>query len=142
MVPDPFLLRVVDKNTLQSIHEQSLHLLDKAGVVFDSEKIIRRFDRKGQRVDGRREYLSETFILEALASVPKSFHMTGRNRAVDVRIGEDQETTVVAPGNGTLFIQDIEGNRRRATLVDFDNIVKMCEQYYLPYITSVDKFNN
>jgi trimethylamine--corrinoid protein Co-methyltransferase len=33
----------------------------------------------------------------------------------------------VAPGNGTLFIQDIEGGRRRATLADFDNITKLCE---------------
>jgi len=26
-----------------------------------------------------------------------------------------------------LFIQDIEGRRRRATLCDFDNIAKLCE---------------
>ncbi len=128
MVPDPFLLRVVDKDTLQSIHKQSLQLLAKAGVIFDNQTIIRRFTRKGQKVDGKRVYLSEAFVSEALAVTPKSFTMIGRNGVAGVRIGENQETTVVAPGNGTLFIQDLEGRRRRATLSDFDNIVKLCEQ--------------
>jgi len=126
MVPEPFILRVVDKNTLQSIHEQSLQLLARAGVIFDNETIIRRFSRKGQQVDGKRVYLSEALVSEALEMTPKSFNMIGRNDA-EVRIGENQETTVVAPGNGTLFIQDMKGRRRPATLTDFDNIVKLCE---------------
>ncbi len=96
-------------------------------MIFDNEAIIRRFTRHGQKVDGTRVYLSEALVSEALEVTPKSFTMKGRNGAADVRIGEDQETTVVAPGNGTLFIQDIEGKRRRATLCDFDNIVKLCE---------------
>jgi trimethylamine--corrinoid protein Co-methyltransferase len=53
--------------------------------------------------------------------------MVGRNGAADVIIGEKQESLVVAPGNGTLFIQDIEGQRRRATIADFDNITRLCE---------------
>ena len=127
MVPEPFLLRVVDKHRLQSIHEQSLQLLARAGVIFDNETIIRGFARKGQKVDGKRVYLSEALVSEALAVTPKSFTMVGRNDVADTRIGGNQETTVVAPGNGTLFIQDIEGRRRRATLTDFDNIAKLCE---------------
>ena len=50
MVPEPFLLRVADKNMLQSIHEQSLELLTRAGVIFDNEAIVRQFVRKGQPV--------------------------------------------------------------------------------------------
>ena len=126
MVSESFILRVIDKSTLQSIHEQSLQLLAKAGVIFDNENIIRRFSRKEQQVDGKRVYISETLVSEALEMTPKRFTMIGRN-GVEVRIGENQETTVVAPGNGTLFIQDIDGHRRPATLTDFDNIVKLCE---------------
>ena len=127
MAKDPYLLRVVDKNTLQTIHEQSLELLGKAGVIFDSEEVIRRFVDKGQRVEGRRVYLSESLILDALESVPKTFTMKGRVAAADVCIGVNQQKMVVAPGNGTLFIQESDGKRRRATLVDFDNIIKLCE---------------
>ncbi len=127
MVPEAFLLRVVDKDTMQSIHEQSLQLLARAGVIFDNQTINRRFARKGQKVEGNRVYLSEALVSEALALSPKSFTMVGRNDVAGVRIGGNQETTVVAPGNGTLFIQDLEGRRRPATLSDFDNIAKLCE---------------
>jgi trimethylamine--corrinoid protein Co-methyltransferase len=127
MKPEAYYLKVVDKNTLQSIHEQSLQLLAKAGVIFDNEAIIRRFARKGLKVDGKRVYLTEALVSEALEVTPKSFTMVGRNGVAGVQIGENQETTVVAPGNGTLFIQDIKGRRRPATLSDFDNIVKLCE---------------
>jgi trimethylamine--corrinoid protein Co-methyltransferase len=127
MVPEAFLLRVVDKNTLESIHEQSLQLLARAGVIFDNETLIHRFTRKGQKVDGKRVYLSEKMVSEALEVTPKSFTMVGRNGVSGVRIGGNQETTVVAPGNGTIFIQDLKGHRRLATLSDFDNIVRLCE---------------
>ena len=66
MVPDPFILRVVDPNGLQSIHDQSMQLLARTGVIFDDESIIRRFIRKRQKVDGKRIYLSETAVSEAL----------------------------------------------------------------------------
>ncbi|MBW2611759.1 MAG: trimethylamine methyltransferase family protein [Deltaproteobacteria bacterium] len=123
----PYSLKIVGKDTLQSIHEQSLQLLSNAGVVFDNEEIVRLFVDNGQKVDGKRVYLSETFVMKALESVPRGFTMTSRNGTVDVTIGEKQGSLVVAPGNGTLFIQDIEGQRRRATIADFDNITKLCE---------------
>jgi len=123
----PNTLKVVEKDTLQSIHEQSLQVLSKSGVVFDSEDIVRLFVDHGQKADGKRVYLSETFVMKVLESAPSSFTMVGRNGAADVIIGEKQESLVVAPGNGTLFIQDLEGTRRRATIADFDNITRLCE---------------
>ena len=113
MIPESFLLRVADQSSLQSIHEQSIQLLAKAGVIFDNEAIIQGFKRKGQKVDGKRVYVSEKAVSETLETTPKSFTMMGRNGAAGVRIGENQNTTVVAPGNGTLFIQDIDGQRRQ-----------------------------
>ena len=123
----PNSLKVVEKDTLQSIHEQSLQLLSSAGVVFDSEEIVRLFVDNGQKVDGKCVYLSEAFVMKALESVPRSFTMTGRNEAADITIGGNQKSLIVTPGNGTLFIQDIEGQRRRATIADFDNITRLCE---------------
>ncbi|MEN8162688.1 MAG: trimethylamine methyltransferase family protein [Acidobacteriota bacterium] len=128
MTPEPFLLKVVNKTTLESIHEQSLALLSKAGVVFDNEEIVRRFRENGQKADGKRVYLSEAFVMQALENAPQDFTMTGRDNAAEVIIGKRQNTLVVAPGNGTLFIQDIAGKRRRATIADFDNITRLCEQ--------------
>ena len=127
MNSETFILKVVNRQTLQSIHEQSMHLLANAGVEFDNRKIIKLFRENGQRTNGKRVYLSEAFIHKALESVPKTFEMTGRQEAGTVLIGKGQESVVVAPGNGTLFVQDITGQRKRATIDDFDNITKLCE---------------
>ena len=123
----PGFLRVTDKDTLQSIHEQSLLLLSKAGVVFDNEDIVRLFKNNGQKVDGQRVHLSAGFVEKALQQIPKSFTMTGRGAGNDVRIGGRQSFPAVAPGNGTLFMQEIDGRRRRATITDFDKITRLCD---------------
>jgi trimethylamine--corrinoid protein Co-methyltransferase len=112
---------------LESIHEQSLQLLAGAGVVFDNQTILELFRRKGQKVDGKRVHLSQALVAEVLELAPKRFVMQGRNGADGLLIGEGQQSMAVAPGNGTLFIQDLENRRRRATLIDFDNITKLCE---------------
>ena len=56
---DTFRLKVVNKQILQSIHEQSIHLLANAGVEFDNPEIIQLFSANGQRTNGKRVYLSE-----------------------------------------------------------------------------------
>ena len=127
MIHQDHLLKVADFRTLEQIHAQSLRLLSETGVFFDSEEIVIRFKKKGATVSGKRVYLSEGMITAALETCPASFIMTGRNGSAPVLIGEGQESTVVSPGNGTLFIQDTSGQRRRATLEDFDNITRLCE---------------
>lgn len=127
MIHQDHLLKVADTRMLEQIHAQTLRLLAETGVVFDSDEIIERFKRKGAKVSGKRVYLSEGMITAALSTCPGSFTMTGRNGGDPVRIGEGQSSTVVSPGNGTLFIQDLFGQRRRATLEDFDNITRLCE---------------
>jgi len=127
MIHQDHLLRVADARTLEQIHVQTLRLLAETGVVFNSEDIVTRFKQKGEKVSGKRVYLSEGMITAALETCPNSFTMTSRNGIAPVHVGEGQQSTVVSPGNGTLFIQDLFGERRRATLEDFDNITKLCE---------------
>ncbi len=127
MIHQDHLLKVANTRTLDQIHAQTLQVLAETGVVFDSEEIVARFKKMGEKVSGKRVYLSEGMITAALETCPGSFTMTGRNGIAPVLIGGDQPSTVVSPGNGTLFIQDLSGKRRRATLEDFDNITRLCE---------------
>jgi len=122
-----FQLRVVAADTLHTIHEESLALLNRTGVVFDSDTIVQRFKHKGEAVDGRRVYLSERCVTAALEKAPRSFVMRGRDHTADVLIGRGQTAPAVAPGNGTVFILDRYGHRRRALMADFDDITRLCE---------------
>ena len=61
---------------------------------------------------------------------PQQFTQLARNPEHNVQIGGNQ--IVFAPVYGPPFVQDIDGGRREATLVDFENFVKLANS--TPYI--------
>lgn len=128
MIPDRRLLKVVDGDTLYRIHHDTIRVLQEAGVVFDSEEILQIFRKNGAKIEGRKVFIPEAMVERALESCPRSFVMIGRSDGASVLIGEGQERMAISPGNGTLYIQDVEGRRRKATLEDFNAITRLCEQ--------------
>ena len=121
-------LKIVDDSTLDRVHRETVRVLEKVGVVFESDQIIEIFSRHGARIDGKKVYIREADITNALQTCPRKFTMVGRDAATEILVGQGQPHMLVSPGNGTLFIQDLTGRRREATLEDFNAIVKLCEQ--------------
>ena len=128
MIRKEHLLKVVDDSTLDRVHQDTLRVLEEVGVVFDSDEILAIFRKSGARVDGRKVFFSEAMVAAALKSCPGSFTMVGRRDDASIRIGEGQERMAISPGNGTLYIQDMDGVRRKATLADFKTVTRLCEQ--------------
>ena len=128
MIRKENLLKAVDARTLDRIHHHTIRVLAEVGVVFDCDEILAIFRRNGAKVDGRRVFISDAMVASALESCPRSFTMVGRSDNTSVRIGEDQERMAISPGNGTLYVQDMDGERRKATLEDFNTITRLCEQ--------------
>lgn len=128
MIPKNRMLKIVDDSTLERIHHDTIRVLQEVGVVFDSDEIVHVFKKNGAKIDGRKVFITEAMVDAALESCPRTFTMVGRSDDASVRIGEDQERMAVSPGNGTLYIQDLSGVRRKATLEDFNTITKLCEQ--------------
>ena len=122
------LLKFVDDDILGRIHQETVSVLKKVGVVFESDEILESFKYHGVKTDGKKVFISEMEIEHALKTCPRKFKMIGRHDEATVLIGEGQPQMLVSPGNGTLFIQDLEGIRREATLNDFNTITKLCEQ--------------
>ena len=128
MIPPHRLLRCLEPADLERIHQDSLKVLAEVGVVFDADEIVEMFKRRGAKVDQRRVYLTEAMVRGALETCPRRFTMVGRTAEASISIGHHQERMVVSPGNGTLYIQEISGERRKAVLSDFDQITRLCEQ--------------
>jgi trimethylamine--corrinoid protein Co-methyltransferase len=128
MIRKEHLLKVVDGLTLDRIHHHTIRVLEDVGVVFDSDEILTIFRKNGAKVDGRKAFITDAMVTAALKSCPRSFTMVGRSDNTSVRIGEDQERMAISPGNGTLYVQDMDGERRKATLEDFNTITRLCEQ--------------
>lgn len=121
-------MKVVDDGTLDRVHQDTIQVLEEVGVVFDSDEILEVFRKNGAKVDSRKVFITEAMVAAALESCPRSFTMVGRSDDASVRIGAGQERMVISPGNGTLYIQDMEGRRRKGMVEDFNTITRLCEQ--------------
>lgn len=128
MIPQNLALNVVDGTALERIHCDTIRVLAEVGVVFDSDEITACFKNRSVKTDGRKAFITEAMVSAALESCPRGFTMVGRGKEATVRIGKGQERMVVSPGNGTLYILEMDGRRRKATLDDFNTITQLCEQ--------------
>jgi trimethylamine--corrinoid protein Co-methyltransferase len=108
---------------LDAIHRSSMRLLESTGVNFPVEEALGVFRRHGIRVEGRRVYLLESQVLDALRSAPRSFTIRARNPQRSVVVGAGEP--VFAPGYGAPFLVDPEAGKRPATLEDYERLVKL-----------------
>ncbi len=120
--------RVVDQDVLQKVHERTMQVLDRAGVVFKSDECLRIFAAHGARVDGQRVYLPAEMVEQAIASTPSLFRWTARNDEHSIDVGARQSTIHVSLNNGPIYIQDSENGRRLGTETDLVNLYKLAQQ--------------
>jgi trimethylamine--corrinoid protein Co-methyltransferase len=127
----PFLTRtlkpveVLDEEGLSLIEANADRLLSEVGVELHGfEEGLQIFKAGGADVDGTRVRFPEGLARHVIqASAPKSFVQYARNPEHTVTIGDPH--MVFAPAYGSPFVRDLEGGRRYATLVDFQNFARL-----------------
>ncbi|MGV8906197.1 MAG: trimethylamine methyltransferase family protein [Acetobacterium sp.] len=112
----------VTKESVELIHEKSLHLLKNKGIRFSSNELLDLFKAKGLKVDGEIVYITEDVVNEALASCPRNFNYVSRGKKL--QIGTIQKKTVGQSSLGPINVLQ-EGVHRPATANDFINFVKL-----------------
>ncbi|MCG8616160.1 MAG: trimethylamine methyltransferase family protein, partial [Desulfobacterales bacterium] len=117
-------LEVISSDQFDKIHDASLKILKETGVQFHSDEALDLFRANGARVDGQTVFITEKMVGDALATCPKTFEWTARNPAHSVTVGEG---FLVQPNVGPVFIQDLDNGRRKATLEDYANVIKICQ---------------
>jgi len=105
------------------IHEASLTILQDVGVAFHSEKAIDIFKRHGIKTDGSLVFFQPDQVQKALDSAPPDFILHGRNPEKNVHIGSGE--TAFAPGYGAPHIMTRSGQKRNATLEDYQRFCKL-----------------
>jgi trimethylamine---corrinoid protein Co-methyltransferase len=108
---------------LDAIHQTSVRILANIGVNFPTEEAQTIFRRHGFKVEGRRVYLTEAQLWDALGSVPRQFTLAARNAQRNVVVGGGR--AVFAPGYGAPFLVDPEVGKRVPTLEDYLCLVKL-----------------
>lgn len=116
---------VLTESQVEFIHRYSIRILVEIGLIFRDPRAVEILLRAGARQDpiNQRIYISEELVRSSLERAPGEFIFHGRNPEKSVVVGGGQ--TVTAPGYGSPFVLDLEGNRRTANYEDFENFSKL-----------------
>jgi trimethylamine--corrinoid protein Co-methyltransferase len=127
---EPFILpasrfELIHSSQVEQIHEASLSILARTGVVFNEATAVDHFRRAGARVEGNRVYLDRDLIEHCLATTPAGYTLYARNPAHNVTIGGHH--CAVMPGGGPPYVRDLAGVRRPGTLADLANFARLSQ---------------
>jgi trimethylamine--corrinoid protein Co-methyltransferase len=114
---------LLTKTQLEKVHETSLRILEQIGLDFGYPPALEVLKKGGARIDGQRVFFPAGLIDEQIKKAPAEFTLHARNPEHNVVIGDNH--MVFTPGYGAPFVTDIENGRRKATLKDFVNFVKL-----------------
>lgn len=116
-------MQELDKSQLTKIHDASMAILAKTGIVINEEEALGIFRQHGYRVEGKTVHPTERQILDALATAPEKITVHARNPEKTVAIGGDD--FVFLPGYGAPYVIDIQGVQREARMEDYDSFCKL-----------------
>ena len=98
-------------------------ILAEIGINFIDDEALALWRAAGAPIKGQRVRMPPGLCRELIASDPRQFIQHARNPARSVQVGGD--ATVFVPAYGAPFVSGDGGNRRYATLADFENLVKL-----------------
>ena len=114
---------IITKKQIEDIHDATLEVLEKTGVVFHYQPALEIFCKAGAKVDGNRVYFPNRLVEEQVKKAPSHFTLNARNPENNVIVGGDN--IVFIPGYGAPYVSDLDKGRRMGTLEDYVNFAKL-----------------
>lgn len=115
---------ILDEEGLALIEANADRVLEEIGIEFrDDQEVLDLWREAGADVKGERVHFPRGLCRSLLKTAPPVFTQHARNPERSVQIGG--KATVFAPVYGPPFVRDLEGERRYATIEDFENFVKL-----------------
>ena len=115
---------ILSLEAIEIIENNADILMEEVGVIYsEDEEALQMWKDAGADVQGERVHFPKGLCRELMKTAPSSFTQHARNPERNVEIGG--KTTVFAPVYGPPFVRDLDGERRYATIEDFQNFVKL-----------------
>ena len=118
------LLECISEDEINKIHDRSIHILEKKGMVVHHEGLRERAREKGAKIENEIVYFPRKLVEDAIEMAPTAFDFHSRNEGRKITIGKDNVLSAV---HGPPFILD-ESGRREGTLQDYINFIKLTHQ--------------
>lgn len=112
-------VRMLDNEQIRRIHEASLTILDRVGVVAPHEEMLRRFAEAGAAVDfkGQRVRIPPDLVVQLVGGAGKQFTLYGRDLSRKAEFGRGKRNYNSIAGEA-LWLDNVGANRRYAALAD------------------------
>ncbi len=120
-------LRLADAGHLDALHQGTLEVLEKTGVLMEHPEAVAVFRDHGARVDGKLVKLPPAMVEKAIESAPAGFTLTARNEKHTLTVGQGQKRPHVEPNHGPIFVQNLAEGRRLGRLSDLADLYRLCQ---------------
>ena len=115
---------ILSLEAVEIIENNADILMEEVGVIYsEDEEALQMWKDAGADVQGERVHFPKGLCRELMKTAPSSFTQHARNPERNVEIGGKK--TVFAPVYGPPFVRDLDGERRYATIEDYQNFVKL-----------------
>ncbi|MBI3241120.1 MAG: trimethylamine methyltransferase family protein [Chloroflexi bacterium] len=118
-------LEIISPEQIEKLHQASMHILENVGLDFLDKETLDVWEKAGAKVDAsaRHVWLDRGLVMEAVGKAPASFTWRSRNPEKNVFVGENAIT--FAPNGGVAYSSNFETGRRRGTMADYENFLKL-----------------
>ncbi len=116
---------VVTDEQLDTIHETAMRICEEIGLDVLHDGMRERLAAAGLSVDEERVRFDRGFVMEQVATAPRTFDLRARNPQRTVTVGGG--TPLWMNVGGPPFASDVDGGRRSGTLEDHDRFIKLTQ---------------
>jgi len=122
------LSRVLSEEQIERIHQASLDILEKVGVVVPHQDMLSRLADSGARVDfdKQRASLPADLVLRLVENAGKQFTLYGRDLSITAAFGQGQRNYNSIAGEAS-WVDSVGGQRRYTTLEDVATAARLCD---------------
>lgn len=139
------ILEIFDKGALERIHEKSIEILDKVGIVIESKPVLEMVRQHVSRVDtGKmRVWFSESELMEWVRKAPSEITLCSRDGKRD--LPHPSKISYASTDGQPVEVFDLEtGVRRYSTYNDCVQLAKLGDalpqiDLYWPMVAATDK---
>ena len=139
-----FDLEVLNPSQLQEIKAATLHILEKVGVQFPSERALQVFSEHGAQVDAETQIvrMSPDLVLQALDQAPRTYTLAGRAEGTDLLL-DGTSSYFGTDGCGTLTVDLQTGKERASRKEDVATMARVIDYlssvaFYWPMVSAQD----